>query len=93
MYQCPNCGGRLFFDIQSQQLKCDHCSTQYDPYAISKENDAEESREYDVTVFKCPQCGGEILSTDKMAEIPLGAESAGTLKMFALYPELQEVIP
>ena len=51
MYQCPNCGGRLFFDIQSQQLKCDHCSTQYDPYAISKENDAEESREYDVTVF------------------------------------------
>lgn len=67
MYQCPNCGGRLFFDIQSQQLKCDHCSTQYDPYAISKENDAEESREYDVTVFKCPQCGGEILSTDNTA--------------------------
>ena len=27
-----------------------------------------------------------------MAEIPLGAESAGTLKMFALYPELQEVL-
>lgn len=69
MYQCPNCGGRLFFDIQSQQLKCDHCSTQYDPYAISKENDAEESREYDVTVFKCPQCGGEILSTDNTAAI------------------------
>ena len=67
MYQCPNCGGRLVFDIQSQQLKCDHCSTQYDPYAISKENDAEESREYDVTVFKCPQCGGEILSTDNTA--------------------------
>ena len=64
MYQCPNCGGRLTFDIPSQQLKCDHCSTQYDPYAISKEKDAEESREYDVTVFKCPQCGGEILSTD-----------------------------
>lgn len=67
MYQCPNCGGRLTFDIPSQQLKCDHCSTQYDPYAISKEKDAEESREYDVTVFKCPQCGGEILSTDNTA--------------------------
>ena len=61
MYQCPGCGGRLVFDIPSQQLMCDHCSTKYDPYAISKEQDAEESQEYDVTVFKCPNCGGEIL--------------------------------
>ena len=60
MYQCPGCGGRLVFDIPSQQLMCDHCSTKYDPYAISKEQDAEESQEYDVTVFKCPNCGGEI---------------------------------
>lgn len=27
-----------------------------------------------------------------MAKIPLGDESAGTLKMFALYPELQQVM-
>lgn len=27
-----------------------------------------------------------------MAKIPLSSESAGTLKMFALYPELQEVL-
>lgn len=67
MYQCPGCGGRLVFDIPSQQLMCDHCSTKYDPYAISKEQDAEESQEYDVTVFKCPNCGGEILSTDNTA--------------------------
>lgn len=67
MYQCPGCGGRLVFDIPSQQLMCDHCDTKYDPYAISKEQDAEESQEYDVTVFKCPNCGGEILSTDNTA--------------------------
>lgn len=30
--------------------------------------------------------------SEEMAEIPLGLESAGTLKMFALYPELQEVL-
>ena len=47
MYQCPGCGGRLVFDIPSQQLMCDHCDTKYDPYAISKEQDAEESQEYD----------------------------------------------
>lgn len=32
------------------------------------------------------------IDSDEMAEIPLGAESAGTLKMFALYPELQQVL-
>lgn len=32
------------------------------------------------------------IDSDEIAEIPLGMESAGTLKMFALYPELQEVL-
>ncbi len=32
------------------------------------------------------------VDSDEMAEIPLSLESAGTLKMFALYPELQEVL-
>ena len=32
------------------------------------------------------------IGTDKTAEIPLEEESAGTLKMFALYPELQSVL-
>lgn len=32
------------------------------------------------------------IDSDEMAEIPFVMESAGTLKMFALYPELQEVI-
>ncbi|MCR5452020.1 MAG: ATP-binding protein, partial [Lachnospiraceae bacterium] len=32
------------------------------------------------------------IDSDDVAEIPLGMESAGTLKMFALYPELQEVM-
>lgn len=34
----------------------------------------------------------KMIDSDDMAEIPLGVESAGTLKMFALYPELQEVL-
>ncbi len=32
------------------------------------------------------------IDSDEVAEIPLGMESAGTLKMFALYPELQKVL-
>lgn len=64
MYQCPNCGGRLVFDIPSQSMLCEHCSTHYNPYNLGEGSSAEESMEYDVTVFKCPQCGGEIMSTD-----------------------------
>lgn len=67
MYECPNCGGNLKFDIASQQLACAYCNAQYDPYSISKERDAEEDNSYDVTVFTCPQCAGEIYSTDNTA--------------------------
>ena len=34
----------------------------------------------------------KMIGSDEMAEIPFELESAGTLKMFALYPELQEVL-
>lgn len=67
MYQCPNCGGQLRFDITSQQLACVQCSSLFDSYDITKEKDAEEEQYYDVTVFKCPQCGGEIISSDNRA--------------------------
>ena len=67
MYQCPNCGAALRFDIPSQQMKCDNCGGMQDPYEIEKASDAEERQEYDVTVFTCPQCGGEVMSTDNAA--------------------------
>ena len=68
MFICPNCGGNLKFDIPSQQLGCEHCNTKMDVYSF--EDSAEESlrpSEYDATIFTCPQCGGEILSTDTSA--------------------------
>lgn len=72
MLSCQNCGGNLKFDISAQQLSCEHCHTLYDPYDFDgKTSDAEEEKtfdgEYEVTVFTCPQCGGEILSTDNAA--------------------------
>ena len=59
MYECPNCGGTLRFEIRSQQLACAYCSGKFNPYEIAREKDAEEQNEYEVTVFCCPQCGGE----------------------------------
>lgn len=62
MYQCPGCGGGLRFDIATQNMKCDQCETLVDPYSLNIKEGAEES--YDATIFTCPHCGGEIISTD-----------------------------
>ncbi len=62
MYECPNCGGNLRFDIPTQSLVCDYCHTQLNPYSYQKDHDAVETSTYDVNIFTCPQCGGEILS-------------------------------
>lgn len=69
MYQCPNCTGNLKYDIRKKKLYCEYCGTTVDPYEFHKEKDAEEhtSEEYEVTVFTCPQCGGEIMSEDTTA--------------------------
>jgi uncharacterized membrane protein YgcG/ssDNA-binding Zn-finger/Zn-ribbon topoisomerase 1 len=47
-------------------LYCDFCETALDPYDVKKDKDAEENT-YEVTVFTCPQCGGEIISEDDTA--------------------------
>ena len=65
MLSCPNCGGNLRFDIPSQQLSCEHCQTLFDPYAFDEKT--EDAGETTVTVYTCPQCGGEIISTDNAA--------------------------
>ena len=67
MYNCPNCAGNLVFDIESQKLKCEYCSTLLDPYEYQKSQDAEESDMFGVTVYTCPQCGGEIMTTNVTA--------------------------
>ncbi len=71
MYDCPNCGGDLRFDIDSQKLNCRYCSAMYEPEAIEKAEDAKEHNfsadSYQVTVFTCPECGAEIESTNLTA--------------------------
>lgn len=70
MIHCPSCGDNLRFDIPSQKMMCDSCRSQYEPLqfenvtsdGIEGTDPTEDS--YDVTIFTCPECGGEILSTD-----------------------------
>lgn len=67
MYECPNCGGNLRYDISSKMMACASCDSKFDPYEVSDKNGAQEQEEFEVTVFRCPQCGGEIYSTDNTA--------------------------
>lgn len=67
MYECPNCGGNLKFDISSQQLACGFCDSKFDPYDIKKETDVVDGDFFETNVFSCPQCGGEMLSGDNDA--------------------------
>ena len=65
MYECPNCGGGLRFDPACQALVCDYCQTRLDPYQYEKDQDADISEDaYGVQIFTCPQCGGEIMTTN-----------------------------
>lgn len=89
MYDCPNCAGQLQFDIQTQQMKCSHCSTLIDPYQIDKEKSyADEHQDYEVTVFTCPQCNAQIYSMDTQAAGFCSYCGASTI----LHSRLQKVI-
>ena len=70
MYECPNCGGNLTYDIPSQSLHCEFCESQFDPYVFENRTSGREvtdSEEMDMTVFRCPECGAEIASTNLSA--------------------------
>lgn len=64
MYECPNCTANLKFSIEKQQLYCESCKTEMDPYAFKKKKDAVEGKYFKIDVFTCPQCGAGILADD-----------------------------
>lgn len=57
-------------------------------FEVSKLPTREDSKEerYSIDAFH------KKIGSEEMAKIPLSQESAGTLKMFSLYPELQDVL-
>ena len=42
MYECPNCGGNLRYDIPSKMMACASCDSKFDPYEVSDKNGAQE---------------------------------------------------
>lgn len=68
MFGCKNCGANMHYDIASQKLVCDYCGNSCRPEEYTGEKQAGEHvfdfESYEVTVFTCPACGGEITSTE-----------------------------
>ncbi len=66
MIACPGCGANLRFDIVSQKMHCDYCGSFHDPYEFDgMDKDAEKQKVFDSFVYLCPQCGAELITTDK----------------------------
>lgn len=67
-FKCPNCGGKLEFDAQSQKLKCPYCDGQFDPDTFNEDTNINIKndvwQENDLVVYTCNSCGGVIM-TDK----------------------------
>lgn len=62
------------FDPAQQQLVCSHCGSKVNPHDYDTEHaiHADESAQtaddtYEATLMTCPQCGGELLTTDDTA--------------------------
>ena len=81
MYKCPGCGAGLRFDPAAQKLVCDHCMKQIGPEAFDtlentitasgQDNVIPESVQagdsYQAIIYTCPNCGGQLISTDETA--------------------------
>ncbi len=65
MFNCPNCGGSLVFDIQTQTLKCQHCgsSMNVEEYHTNNQADA-QTDEFGVHTYTCRNCGAELSAPD-----------------------------
>lgn len=60
-YKCPNCGGELKFDPESQDFKCEYCLSEF------KEDEIEKIPVSQAVVYSCPSCGAEIITDETTA--------------------------
>lgn len=61
-FGCPSCGGLLRYDIGRQTMLCEQCGTERPPWKMPSEKGEDQSDTVEVTAYRCPQCGAEIVS-------------------------------
>ena len=68
IYQCPNCGGSLQFDPDTQQYQCEYCQSQFDQLDMDKKAEEQNTQDYfSAMLYHCPSCGAEIVTDDTTA--------------------------
>ncbi len=71
-YKCPNCGGELLFDPETQKFKCEYCLSYFDQKEVespdlSTEKQSSTEHVEEALVYHCPSCGAEIVTDSTTA--------------------------
>lgn len=80
-YKCPNCGGDLRFDPETQKYKCEYCVSLFqeadldtpdqpkaeEQSAKELEKTQESTQEWHAAAYSCPSCGAEIIVDETTA--------------------------
>lgn len=79
-YKCPNCGGELIFNPNTQKHKCEYCFSDFSQEELeqlkpeeSKEETIEnyeeeaETEGKEAVYYSCPSCGAEIVTDETTA--------------------------
>lgn len=58
---CKSCGGRIRYDIKSQKLICENCSSSFGVGDYGNDNNNENM---DCDIYACSSCGAELIITN-----------------------------
>lgn len=67
-YKCPNCGGDLRFDPESQRYLCEYCRSDFSQEDLEKMDSPDQEEkpggEPSAVLYNCPSCGAEIVTDE-----------------------------
>lgn len=74
-YSCPNCGGKLVFNAETQKFSCEWCASEFDESDLSGKSNADEdlgsaaAEEFrnGTNLYICDSCGAEIIADENTA--------------------------
>ena len=76
-WKCPNCGGGLTFDPDSQKFECEYCLSQFNQAELEQivpdegeeqpDTAKEQADEFVPVLYMCPSCGAEIVTDETTA--------------------------
>lgn len=68
-FKCPNCGGGLVFNPETQKYECEFCLSDFNFQELKSQDsqDAAAANEPQAVLYNCPSCGAEIVTDETTA--------------------------